>query len=797
MIRRVFLAAFALLFALSFFVSAQEPVPDLGKESVPGTVVANVNLSNTSILSQEGSKLTVGFTLENRGDTIQSDVRYGFELVKTTEKGQTIVDTLISKETLVLSPKEPLQKEVGYVIPSFFSGDYDLWIIARTTGGLMLGLGNAGKVTLAASGDYAEIVPESCILKVGGEEKPYSLYQGVDVSASEALLLSCDIKSHATTNLSLVPYFDTFRRSLYGEEVKMAYPQAEPITFAKGEKKTIEFAIPKPDAPQAYDVSVVLAGSQTKSPISNRISAHYVLRGASATIQNAFFNQASYKKGDPMTLSLFWTSSTDTFPDSRAGEGTKIDSVFAALRVTDESGNLCTESKKQPLFSDVSGMATLTATAKQDCMNPTATITLLDGDGAILDTRMIETPKGEAAPTTSAPTGAASLWNARNIGIGIVILLFLSALGLIIVKRRGGLSSGRFKSLLFLMMLSSGLFLSAGEAEAVSWESVPGGKGTQKYYYTANTDKISYYPNENIVFSSSASWAMCSNSASWIKIKASLSGDSVFILNDNSVTGGATTYGSGILKAPSSPGNYSILLEGCGKYMYVCSYATINVVVTSPVCAGSIPANAAAWDMEESSGLTENILWTYSGAIDNPAVKCEYSCNTGFLWDGSECVTPSTLKICLGPAYLGKATASGTTLTTRTLPNIGNSETLKAWSGTDNGICDGTDVTATTTWNDESGNNTVNITGITMPSVTITAQNIGSETISIPNTTASPRISIPYFVPAPSCMSNCDAEKGSYCQGESFTTNNSCGVQETCAGTRTCDMNWKEVTPGF
>jgi hypothetical protein len=159
--------------------------------------------------------------------------------------------------------------------------------------------------------------------------------------------------------------------------------------------------------------------------------------------------------------------------------------------------------------------------------------------------------------------------------------------------------------------------------------------------------------------------------------------------------------------------------------------------------------------------------------------------------------TAPTLKICLGSIYLGKATNIGTTLSTRTLPK-NNFEILKAWSGVDNDSCNGTDVTSTTTWKDQSGNSTVDVTGGSTSNVTITAKVSGSETVSVPNATATPRINIPYTVPAPSCSSNCAAQAINHCKSETFTTTNSCGVSETCtkAGTRYCDMNWKEVTPG-
>ncbi|MCB9817983.1 hypothetical protein H6787_00660 [Candidatus Nomurabacteria bacterium] len=52
-------------------------------------------------------------------------------------------------------------------------------------------------------------------------------------------------------------------------------------------------------------------------------------------------------------------------------------------------------------------------------------------------------------------------------------------------------------------------------------------------------------------------------------------------------------------------------------------------------CTGSIPAFASAYDAEESTGLGANTSWTQSGS--DTAVKCQYTCNAGYSWDGSSC----------------------------------------------------------------------------------------------------------------------------------------------------------------
>ncbi len=53
----------------------------------------------------------------------------------------------------------------------------------------------------------------------------------------------------------------------------------------------------------------------------------------------------------------------------------------------------------------------------------------------------------------------------------------------------------------------------------------------------------------------------------------------------------------------------------------------------------------------------------------------------------------------------------------------------------------------------------------------------------------------PRVTPAATCTSNCSAEAPKKCSGKSFTTKNSCAVDETCVGTRACNFNMKEVAP--
>ncbi len=57
---------------------------------------------------------------------------------------------------------------------------------------------------------------------------------------------------------------------------------------------------------------------------------------------------------------------------------------------------------------------------------------------------------------------------------------------------------------------------------------------------------------------------------------------------------------------------------------------------TSFSCIGTIPANAIAYDSEESTDLTIDTPWTFS--TNDTSTKCQYNCNLGYSWDGSACI---------------------------------------------------------------------------------------------------------------------------------------------------------------
>lgn len=394
-------------------------------------ILADINLSNITILSQDNNNFRIAVDIVNNANETQSDIKLGVELVKITENEQTKVATFVLDEILVVGAKQTLHKEFSYQAPSALSGDYDLWVMGRMTSGLLLGLGSAGEVSLSGVSEYVEIVSESCFLSVEKEDKKYTLIQGVDVSKEEILSLHCAVKNHFSREVIVIPSFKTHERNVYGPFINITYPSVTDIILKPNESKDLSFIIPKPEKPQAYDVDVTLIEKTKNVPVSANIVAHYVLRGTSATIQNASLDKTTYQKGEIINASIFWTPSADSFPNSRAGSGTSIASIMMKIGVTDRDGNECVA----PITEQIDQKEIITkisATALVNCNFPKLTASIVDGNGVVLDNKEFLSPKDDTLviePIQSDKTSGTRAFFA-------VIVISLLVISAVIIRKK-------------------------------------------------------------------------------------------------------------------------------------------------------------------------------------------------------------------------------------------------------------------------------------------------------------------------------------------------------------------------
>ncbi len=712
-------------------------------ESSKAVVLADVNLSNASIVSNNGKTLVVGLDIENRATQTQPDIRYGIRLVRTTDKRQEIADTFVASEIVSLAGNQSVHREIVYPVSPILSGDFDVWVIARTTGGMMLGLNEAGTVTLAASGDRVSIVPGTCHLEVSGDSRDYTLFQGVDVSPDETLFLVCTVRNESPSSLSIVPYFDTFRRNVYGDRVSVNYPAPETISLSSGETKEIPVVIPKASDPQAFDVSVFFRKTDGV-PVSEQIVAHYVLRGASATIQNISLDKTSYAKGDMVNATIFASSSADDFPGSRAGQGTDV-TLFVTFSMTDAGGAVCTEPETKMLEKGTTQLV-FSSPAHIDCNAPLASVVVKDANGKVFDFRGPEL--GSQALRDAVATKEASFLS-RTLAVAVVVILFLGSITLIVWKRFG--KKGISGIFMLAFVLSGSMFFGKG-AEAKTWavyaEDIDTGDYFEAADFTVNTDKTTYAPGETIQLYGSAEYLHCSNGYGGYVLWASLTGNSDVGLGENDLGYSGWDDGEhdiywlsdmvgGTLRAPSVPGEYNIRIHGYFEMDGDTGYDAVMIRIT----------------VAAPKADTLEVCEMISG-VSYPRV------------DGA------------GVASLGS----------------GKTVALAAFFDDTPGDCAGTDVTGSAAWTETSDPSEA----FTVSKGSVSADVIPGEVRNGSMTIVYAGQSIGLYLPGYCNWStSCTDRESDYCLGEEFEiTDPVCSGTRTCTGTRSCNFNWREVMPG-
>ncbi len=380
--------------------------------------VATVNIYDAKIVAQKGNTITLSFDISNR-EGIQPQIKYGIELIKEDTQGQTRVDEKVYDEILSLSENSQVHKEITYQAPANLKGEYTILISSKNTNGFPLALAFVGKVILSTENntETIDILPETCFLQVQGEKKTpsYIPLQGVDISSTENLIAVCTIVNNSNKQINLTPKYETRYRTSYGEIVPHEGGDVNPIILKPLEKKNFSLVLPKATKPQAYDIKVSL---MDEGMTTNAVVFHYVLQGASATIQNILLDKDYYQNGDTAKLSFMWSSSADGFPESRAGIGTVIPTVSLTVKIVDVDKKSCITELNQILSQNsTKPMIEIPVSITASCMNPNVLIVLKDGQGNIL------AEESFIIKTTLAPQNTTPSSNTKTIVIILTILI--------------------------------------------------------------------------------------------------------------------------------------------------------------------------------------------------------------------------------------------------------------------------------------------------------------------------------------------------------------------------------------
>ena len=176
-----------------------------------------------------------------------------------------------------------------------------------------------------------------------------------------------------------------------------------------------------------------------------------------------------------------------------------------------------------------------------------------------------------------------------------------------------------------------------------------------------------------------------------------------------------------------SGGSRAVTPTSTTTYTLECGDASTSVSDTATVtvgsgftCTGSM-SNHATVHSGDSTGLSANTPYSYSASNTGP--KCQYYCNTGYTWDGSQCAGP-TVSLNANPNPITAGNSSTLTWTPSSgVTSCWATNGTSPWTNSSRSASGGTQVVSpnvTTTYSIECWNATGISTGIRNRTITVT-----------------------------------------------------------------------------
>ena len=506
-----------LSFGVFSVAQAQEDnsIPDQFNDAI---VLADVDIVNIEIKEQNGHEFKIAFDIINNRNVPEAQVMYAVDLNATeqSEEDENVfytmsIDNKAYPEQLALGANETIHKEISYIAPSAFSGEFMLGMNSAKINGLPLAVNPGVSITLDNLGSGVEIIKKTCLVYVNDEKEGYGLDHGVDINKeSESLKVYCDIKNNFSEVQKFIPKFVTKERTSFGNKVNER--NLEELELVGGEVRNMSFDIPLAEEPQAYNAELTFYLNDVA--VSNTVAAHYVIQGESATVQNIQLDKDYYKKGDIATMKFLFAGQVDAFFEARSLESIEKyqpKNYNFTIILTNNESETC--AKDEGSFNESEGgLITKKINIFNNCEDPQAKITLLSSDGKILNE---DTFKFESAKTIKAGEKDKK-FNLGSMAALIVLVLATGSLILIFIKRKD-IFKGVGMILLLFVIMSVGIFMVPGEASAKTlyvhspWSEVLGIIEKSYVTFSKNVSSIDNCATRYVKVTSSSTVIGCSN----------------------------------------------------------------------------------------------------------------------------------------------------------------------------------------------------------------------------------------------------------------------------------------------
>ena len=380
-------------------------------------LIATVNVYNATNTKIDANNYSVSFQINNRNG-IQSDIRYGLELVDASTSA--VIDTQLANESLTLGPSGSKNIEVKYTLPNFIiSGNYKLMVVVKNQNGLPLAYVPAGfpERIIAINNNYMAPSIDNCSLSIKGDASytKNTIGQNISVLSNQTLIATCSLSNNGNNNLNnLKVDLVTHKRDQFGDIVSKNIIEQD-ISLKAKSTQSFSFEIPTATTPQSYDVDTFLINSSLNK-VSLSTIIHYTVNGASATIQNTILDKTDYKKGDTANVQVFWT-------------GSGLAKSVLKVVISDNAGNVCgSASKSSSSTPTYLSKESLKISIDKDCTGAVSVITLSDDKGNILDSTKINLNNPTSSVNINPEISSAKTINGIN---KIYLFIFLIVLVLV------------------------------------------------------------------------------------------------------------------------------------------------------------------------------------------------------------------------------------------------------------------------------------------------------------------------------------------------------------------------------
>ncbi|MDD5464059.1 MAG: hypothetical protein PHP62_02840 [Candidatus Moranbacteria bacterium] len=607
-LKRVAVFVFLLVgfFSLSKNVSAVEPVAVPEQEGLQIVTVATVDVQDATIKWQKGNEFRILFNLSNKAG-IQPAIIYAINLMRTDSDGKMIqIDQRVYDDVISLGENDSSLQAINYSAPKYLSGKFQLMIEARNPDGLMLGITPAGgEVTLAGNGEYLDVDPVRCYLNVNNER--FEIWQGVDVSKEEVLVMHCEIESKFKSIQTITPVFSTRFRSSFGKLLEVR--KEDKVTLEVEKKQNFSVNIPKITEPQAYE-AILTFENEKEEQISTPINFHYVVQGESATIQNILLDKDQYLKGENASISFFWSGSASSFPGSRSEKRFSASDVWVTIDIKSNNKEICSEQlKKQLDVSMVNPKEEIIIPITADCLNPRVAVQISDAQGKNLASNIYEI-ESKNTPNAALEVNKKENNNTKYFIIAAFLIFVFPLIIIFLIKRK----NNAVLSTLFFVAVGIGALFSNSDARALTWGDSNG------VTFVMNFDKSIYSPGQSISLTGNVFYPNCTNAGTDAQLIANDIGDAYNTASFfwGRAGGGSSaaitkTY-SGYAKAGSYKTHFigGSRLAGASSVVYTDQWPYIQVA-ENPTCSMTIsnPSNYG-WPINTGVAIDASLPYNIS-----------------------------------------------------------------------------------------------------------------------------------------------------------------------------------------